>query len=238
MRKIKLFILTFFLFGSVASALTLSEIRDQVRIRIKDSYADRERYSDEQLNSFINESHRDVVNAAWPILKRSTIALVTDQCYYEIPEDVIDISHILITPTYVPLSEDSFEGMDSKSPGWFLATGRPSKYVQDDATPQYIRVHPCPNSVVTSTGNLIVYYFSQANVLSSDSDIPFNNQDRYLPYNDTLTLLTCYKIFLLEGELQKAQFCLQEYESRVSLMRDRIRSKPNFMPGFSGNRGP
>lgn len=236
MKKIKLFLAALFLFGSASSALTLSEIRTQVRIRIKDSYSARQRYTDAQLNSFINEAHRDIVNETWVVVKSTSFQLSAGSTYYLLPDDTIDIQRLTLRD--VPLKEISLQGQDGlTSSAWEVAAGLPSKYFQDPTQPGYIGFYPFPNSV-SSTGTIKMQYFAQANTLSSDSDVPFDNQDRYLPYNDLLTIFTCYKIFLLEGEIQKAQFYGQEYESRVQLMRDRVRSKPNWFPGFSGNRGP
>ncbi len=234
MRKIKLFLLTLFLFGSFAHALTLSELRAQVRIRIKDANASRQRYTDVQINALLNESHRDIVNATWVIAKSTSFALVSGTTYYLMPTDVIDIQRVTFRD--VPLKEISFQGQDGQTASaWELSGGLPSRYFQDATQVGYIGFYPWPNST-SSTGTVKMQYYAEANTLSSDSDIPFDNQNRYLPYNDLLTIFTCYKIFLLEGETAKSDAYAKEYENRLALMRDRVRSKPNYMPGFTGNR--
>lgn len=232
MKKLRLVL--FLLLAGVASssALTLSEIRDQIRLRIKDSNTSRQRYTDTQLNTLINEAHRDVVNATWVILNSTSITLVSGTTYYSLPSDTIDIARV--TFDYVPLKETTFQDRDAQTPGsWETSGGRPSRYYQDPTQPGYIGFQPFPNSV-TSTGTIRIQYYAQANDLSDDTDEPFNGDNRYVPYHDLLVFFPCYKIFLLENEIPKAQAYAQEYESRVILMRDRVRSKPNYFPGFSG----
>lgn len=236
MKKFRLFLLTLILFSSYAGALTLSELRTQVRIRIKDTNTARQRYTNTQLNDLLNESHRDVVNATWVIARSTSFPLVSGTTYYLLPEDTIDIQRLTLRD--VPLKEISFQGQDgATSSAWELAGGLPIKYFQDATQPGYIGMYPWPNSS-SSTGTVKIQYYAEPAVMSSDSDVPFDNQSRYLPYNDLLTISSAYKISIIEGDANKADTYLKEYENRLVLMRDRVRSKPNFFPGFSGNRGP
>jgi len=233
MRKL-LFIFVLLAGVSPGGALTLSEIRTQVRLHIKDTSTTRQRFTDAQLNSLINEAQRDVINATWAIRKYTTQELASGTTYYALPDDTMDI--VRVTRINIPLEEKTKSGLDAEVRGWELAGGTPQDYFQDETQPGYIGLHPFPNSS-TSTGTLKIEYIASPSALSSDSDIPFNEIDRMTQYHDLLVLFPCYKVFLIEGEQIKFQTYFQNYESRLILMRETYGTKPNFTPGMSGASG-
>ena len=230
-----LLIACFFLAAS-AQALTLSEIRTEVRLRIKDTSTTRQRFSDTQINNIINQTHRDVVNLVWPIHKTQTISLVANTTYYTLASDLIQIERLRydnrnldeVTPTKL----DS----DYENSRWRELSGIPKAYFQEPGQPEQIGFYPYPNGNTGSTEDAILTYFAQANDLSSDSDEPFNAIDRYLGYSDLLIYEPVYKIFLIEGELAKAQEYRGYYESRLELMISLTGERPNYNPSFVGQR--
>jgi hypothetical protein len=227
-----LLVLSICLLPALGRAATLSDVRSQVRVLIKDVSASRQRYSDAQLNTMINEAHRLIANSTWVIKKSTTIALVSGTTYYSLPTDTY---HILrLTREYLPLAEESLEGLDSKrGSGWEKTGGTPSTYFQAPSRPNEIGMYPWPNSS-SSTGTLRMDYVAQANTLSSDSDEPFNSDDRFANCYDTLVHWVAYQVFMLEGEDSKAQSELAYYQAIVALMNSQIGAKPNFLPSFGG----
>lgn len=234
MKKILLLIIALFSAGA-SNALTLSTIRTEIRIRIKDSDSTRQRYTDAQLNNIINQTQRDVVNVSWIIKKSTAISLVTNTTYYAIPTDLIAIHRLMFRNYNLP--ETTLQELDSKSEfgKWPEQAGIPTAYFQDPARPSSIGISPWPNNL-SSTGTINMIYYSQGTDLSSDSDVPFNSDTRYYPYHDLLIYEPCYKIMLIEGENDKAGEYKSYYESRLQILLAAIGNKPNFLPGFSAQR--
>jgi hypothetical protein len=220
---------------SLCFSLTWSDVREQVRIIVKDNDSTRRRYSDAQLLDIANEAQRDISNATWIIYKSTSIPLVAGTTYYTLPSDTIEITRV--TREYKTLEETTFDKEDSDNSGgaWETTTGTPVDYFQDSTRPDSIGIKPFPNAS-SSTGTLRIHYVAQPIDLSADIDIPFNSHNRYLPYHDTLIYYICTRIFMIENEQTKIALYSQLYESRVALLRERVGLKPNYMPGFSGQR--
>ena len=218
-----------------AYAITLSDIKNQVRIIIKDNDSTRRRYTDTMLLDFINEGQRDVINNTWLIANSTTITLTSGVTYYSLPSNAIEI--IRVTKDYKLLNETTFDKADSVNDGssWETNGGMPIEYFQDKTQPDVIGIKPFPNSS-TSTGTVRIQYLAKATDLSSDSDIPFNSSNRYTSYHDILTYYVVTRIFMLEGDQSKLILYAQLYESRIQNMREKIEQKPNYIPGFSGQR--
>lgn len=216
-----------------AFSLTLSELRTDIRLRIKDSNSTRQRFTDSQINSLINDAQRDIVNATWCNYNNTDITLVSGTTYYSLPGDLIAI--VRVTRERKVLKETSLNQKDAEASGWEMSGGVPSAYFQDPAQTDMIGFAPWPSGT-SSTGTVRIIYVAQPTDLSSDSTSPFNNETRFEPYHDLITMYAAYRVFLIEGDINKAQFYRQEYESRLQMMRDRVGSKPNYIPGFSGNQ--
>lgn len=230
-----LFLSLFLLAPALSEALTLSQIRDNVRIIIKDTDSSRRRYSDSQLNAMSNEAQRDIANSTWLVWKSTTIALVSGTTYYDIPSDAIEI--IRLTREYKIVDETTFDKLDSDAAGsaWEIIPGTPVEYFQDATQPGKIGVKPFPTTS-QSTGTLRMQYVAQPVDLSSDSDVPYNSHYRYYPYHDLITYYVVTRIFMLEGDVNKIAPYAQLYESRIQIVREKVGSKPNYNPSFSGTR--
>ena len=93
----KLIFLVFLLSTSNVFGLTLSEIRDGVRLRAKDVGVSGQRrtFTDAQLNGFINQTQRDVVNVTWSVKKSTDIILVENTTFYTMPTDFITVDRLI-----------------------------------------------------------------------------------------------------------------------------------------------
>lgn len=235
MRK-KLVFLGLLLLPSISFSSTLSELRTEIRLLIKDPSATRQRYTNSQINTFINEAQRDVVNNTWCISKNTSITLVSGTTYYSLPTDLIAIQRV--TREYRNLPETALIKLDSDftNGAWANSGGTPTNYFQDSSQTDKIGFYPWPNGS-SSTGTVRLIYYTQASDLSSDSDEPFLGLDRFVPYHDLLIYFVAYRVYLLEGEIEKASSYRQEYESRLAIMGTRVGSKINYIPSFSGSSG-
>lgn len=234
-KKLLLAGLLCLLWGNFAHALTLSEIRTEVRVHIKDSNTSRQNYTNTQLDNIINQAHRDVVNLSWVIKKSASLELVSGTTHYAVPTDFIQVARVTFRDRNI--EEKSLPGLDGDfaDSDWETAGGYPQYYYQNPTLPGYLSFYPFPNSS-TSTGTIKMNYFAKANTLSSDSDEPFNGDDRYQDYSDVLIWYSVYQLYAIDGRADKAQYYLSAYESRLALMIDKLGQKPNFWPSFSGQR--
>jgi hypothetical protein len=233
-RKLLLFAVLFFAVD-ISFGLTLAQIKTEIRLQIKDSDANRRRYTDTQLLNLINQTQRDVVNVSWIIKKSTDIELQTSTTYYTYPTDLIEIHRV--TYKYRNLPETSLQELDASlnNGTWEATGGTPKNYFQSPSQPNSIGIYPYPlNS--SSTGTISIIYFAEPTNLSSDSDTPYNGIERYTPYHDLLVYEPCYKIMLLEGEPEKALAYKSYYESRLQILLESVDKKPNFLPGFSSQR--
>lgn len=225
-----------FLFSPLLGhALTVSQIRDNIRLIVKDNDPSRRRYSDTQLLAMENEAQRDISNATWIVWKSTSFPLVSGSTYYSIPSDSIEIMRL--TREYKLIGENTFDKLDSDNVGaaWELIGGTPVDYFQDSSQPDKIGIKPFPNTS-SSTGTIRMQYVAQPVDLVSDSDIPYNAYNRYLPYNDLIVYYVATRIFMLEGDANKMGVYSQLYESRVKIVTDKVGSHPNYLPSFSGTR--
>lgn len=216
-------------------ALSLSDIRNQIRLIIKDNDSSRRRYTDDNINFLINEGQRDVENLTWLLSKNTTITLVSGTTYYSLPTGVVEIARV--DKDYQLLDEVSVDKLDSDNNGskWQNQGGVPLKYFQDSTRIDSLGFYPYPSGTA-STGTVHVYYVRKPTDLSADSDIPFESIDRYLSYNDLLVYYPCIRIFMIEGDVNKATFYSQIYETRIQALKEKAGSTPNFIPSFSGTR--
>lgn len=233
MRKIKLFASVFLFSIGAAHALTLSQIQTEIRVRVKDTFLGRPRYTDSQITALINEAQRDVINNTWVISKSYTFNTLSGTTYYALPTDILAIQRV--TSAYQNLPETTLvkQDGDNSNSSWELSTGVPIYYFQDYAQSNQIGFYPFPVNA-TSTTTIKIIYSSQGTDLVNMADIPFNAESRYVSYHDLLIFYPAYRIFLIEGEADKATAYRQEYESRLVVMEQAIGKKPNYLPSVSG----
>ena len=234
----KIVFLGLLLITSNVFGLTLLEIRDEVRLRIKDVGVggQRQRFTDTQLNEFINQTHRDVVNVTWAVKKSVTIVLAANTTFYSMPTDFITVDRLVFDNRN--FEEVSVQGLDSRfnNADWRTTPGAPEIYFRDEQKPDQIGFYPFPDDDGTSTGTVVMGYFAIAPDMTSDSDEPFDAINRLQQYSDLMIYEGAYKVFLIEGETNKALEYRQYYEARLELMVSLVGERPNWSPSFSSQR--
>lgn len=234
MRRIKLFAAVFLFSIGAVHALTLSQIQTEVRIRIKDNFTGRQRYTDTQLTALINEAQRDVSNNTWVVTRSTSFTTTAGTTYYTLPSDVLAIQRV--TSSFQNLNEVTLikQDGDNSNSAWELSNGTALQaYFQDPSQSNKIGFYPWPLNA-TSTSTIKIIYSAQVPDLANSTDLPFNGELRYTPYVDLLIFYPAYRVYLIEGEQDKATIYRQEYESRLVVMEAAIGRKPNYNPGLSG----
>jgi hypothetical protein len=224
-------------------ALTLSEIRTQIRVNVHDtaSTASLQRYSDSTLTALINEAQRDVVNQTWCLETSTAIPITAGTTYYSLPTNTLAISQARYrtsTGTVTNLSEVGRRVFLQGSPDFERqsATGIPTQYFVQYSTSggTALQVGIVP-SARSSGGSLLFDYYHQATDLSGDSEVPFGGYRLLYPYHYSIVYRVSARIRLMEG-FADAQSYAQMYASEVSAIVNRAGSKPNYNPSFSGGK--
>ena len=236
-------ILFFVLAGCVpAIALTLSDIRTQVRIAIRDNPADtsRYRYSNATLLQFINEGQREVNNLTWACDTSQTYVLTPLTTYYALPTDLIAVHQAYFkdkTGNLIELEEYLQKTLYDQFPSWDKSNGSPVYYWVSSSSgtsitasnPLQISYIPIPTR--QSTGTVTIWYYNQPSDLASDSDIPFDGQAQLLSYNMAIAYHAISRIKSIEARNDEAGTYQAMYQTAIAIMKDRIGRAPNVTSG-------
>lgn len=236
---------SFLLACAQVHALNLSEIRNQIRIAVRDNPSDtsRYRYSDSTLLNWINEGQRECVNATWLAEKSTSYVLTAQTSYYNLPTNFLAMTQAYFRETsnqIIELEEYSQKALYDTQPDWEKQAGSPAYYWVSQATNPSAsnlttqRVSFIPVPTLTSTGTVILWFNHQVADLSSDSDVPFDGRRQLTTYHAAIVFYVVYRIKLIEGKTDEAAFYQKLYENEIVVAKDKIGRSPNYTPGMSG----
>lgn len=221
-------------------ALTLSDLLTQTRLFLKDTAtsAGRQRYSDTQLTSFLNNAQKEVNARTFAVVRSSSFPLMAGTTEYSMPADNITI--LRVTRDFTPLSERTLSALDDAQTSWIYdSSGTPDHY--------YVRVSSSLVDGVSkesigfiplSTGPAVVTleYLAQPTDLAGITDVPFGSDNiRFLPFHHALAYRAAYFGYLINGDLQSASVYLKEYEDLVRTLESLTMNRLLFNPNFRGN---
>ncbi len=213
-----------------AGAITLSTIRSDCRVYVKDTGATRQRYSDAILLRFINEGQKDVNQQLWPIQKSYSFPLVSGTTYYSTPADFL---HVLrLTRDFDVLDEKSPKALD-KNGEWEIVGGLPQSYFVNFSSRSKIGFYPFPESSA-STGTVRMDYVAQVADLAADSDTPYNSILELQPYGHLLSFYCAYRAALIDGQMDMGQAYFAEYQRGLARMSEDATARPAYKPGVVG----
>ncbi len=234
----KILILSLFLWiPSASHGLTLTNIRSEVRLIVKDANSNREQYADSDLNDIINQWQREAATLSYAIINSTAFTLIGNTTHYTLPSNFIAIRRAV--EDFTLLDATSPEALDSEfsRTDWLTQRGTPDRYYQLLSQADSVSVFPWPDpTVVTATGTLTVYYYGLPADLSSDSDTPFDSLVKYNPYHDLLVWYTSYRILLIKGDVTRADVYKNMYQERLQVLIERANEQPFYRPSFSGQR--
>lgn len=228
---IKLFLLLLILPQSLF-ALTLREIRTEVRTLMTVKGEMGTNLYNNYLTSIINEGQRQAVIENRPIIKSSQTLLSVGTTFYVLPSDFLQMSRVSLN--YDVLDEVTPEALD-KTDGWQETGSLPTHYFINFATRTKIGMYPFPSSS-SSTGTLRYDYFAMAQDLSADADVPFNGITEMAPYHYMLVYFTAARVAIMDGRDGLATYFLTEYRAGMERMKNEAKSRPSYRPGASARR--
>lgn len=216
-------------------AITLSTLRSDCRILVKDTGSSRQRFSDAQLLRFLNEGQKEVVRYSKPIRKSYQFELVANTTYYSLPTDFLTMTRV--SRSYYVLQEMSVAALD-KNNQWETSRGLPINYFINFSSRTKIGFYPYPTS--TSTGTIRIEYIATAADLSADSDQPYNSIQELQIYGYPLAFYCAYRASLLDSQTAQAQAYFAEWRSALDMTADstnRPGYKPNLTPASTPGGG-
>lgn len=245
MKRILCILTVFISFSSILNALTLSQLRTEVRRNLRDTSAtpSDQRYSDPTLLDYINEAQREITNITWLTEKTTEYILSPRTTYYNLPYDCINVEQVKFQKQngsqWIVLDETSLGSLKRLNPTWETISGTPIQYFIDQttySTPSssstlIISYIPIPTN--TSTGTVSVVYYNQPDDLSSDTDVPFNNKRHLYSYHMALVYHATMRLKAIEGRPDEAAFYNQLYTTSLKIMMEKIGRMPGYAPGAS-----
>ena len=227
---------------SHVGAQTLSELRTSIRIALHDNPSDTARriYSDTVLNTYINHAQREIVNVSWLADRSTSYALAPRTTYYSLPNDVNAIHQVYFTPqdggTLMELNEVIQRSLYDQNPSWETSNGQPVEYyVSNSSQPQNqasapLRISYIPIPTYSSTGTVIIWYYSQVPDLSADGDVPFENRRSLYDHHITIVYHVLSWLKQIEGDIEAASAYQARYTAALQLLQSKMGQAPNYFP--------
>ena len=219
-----------------AHSLTLSELRTNTRLLISDSGTalSRLRFTDSQIDIFLNECQRESVAISWPLQQSVSLELVASTTYYSLPNTFLAIKRV--TWRGRVLTERSPTNLD-QTKEWESIGGTPQNYFVNFASRTKIGIYPAPADS-SSTGTIKVDYYSQANDLSASGDVPYDGIREFYPLHHILTYCAGARLAAIDGQSGIAALYLQIYNQNLARLANTAMARPSNSPSVTpGNPG-
>lgn len=250
MRAVLLSIVFGFTFLSNLQALTLGQLRTEIRRNVRDtnSTSDDQRYSDSTLLDYINEAQREITNATWLTEKTTEYVLSPRTTYYNLPDDTLNILQVKFTPrtgasNMIDMAETSRPQLKTTFPNWEAVPGQPVYYFVDQSSfsantsSTSLRISYIPIPTNLSTGTVKIWYYNQPRDLLNDTDIPFDARKHIAPYHSAIVFYVTMRLKTLEGRSDEAAMYMNFYMNALKSLLHGIGQMPNYTPGMVGGSG-
>lgn len=224
-------ILLILFLGTSAQALTLSDLRTNSRVLISDSgtATSRFRFTNAQVNEFIAECEREVVAQTFPLIVSRSIELTVGTTYYSLPNSFLAVKRV--TWRNRVITEKSPVALD-QTKEWETISGTPQNYFITFASRTLIGIYPFPADS-TSTGTVKVEFYAQADGVSADADVPFNNVREFYPLHYILAYCAATRMAAIDGQVNLVPLYQQIYVQGLSRFASVALSRPSNNPSIT-----
>lgn len=213
---------------------TLSEIRTLTREEINDPENDygTNRYTDAELNKYINIIHEDICIITQSLLTQCTGMLTSGTTEYYLPLNYLALQRLV----YNPINADSYlldeknpYDMDSRNSEWFnVEPSTPTNYYR---YPSYNKIGFFPSPAYSSS-TVTIYYTKRPDELTSDSDEIFDSVPVLDSFRRTIVVGVAALLFMQEGN-SMYQVKLQEYNGYINNILRSYDLMPNYQPNIN-----
>lgn len=241
MKKIIFFLVLAFIFIPIrCEALTVSQIKTEIRRAMQDTDATNQRYSDTVLIDLINQGQREIVNMTWLAEKTTSYALTARTTYYNLPMDFLATNQVVYTNPSgqnIKIDQASRRSLYQDNPQWERQGGTPySYYVSIQTAPaatssSTLRISYIPVPTI-STGSITIWYYNQLQDLAADSDIPFEGRLNLAQYHYALVYYAVMRLKIYDGITDEMKIYSDLYQLSVATLKDRTGQMPDYNPSF------
>lgn len=235
MKKLLFILLAFLTTCAPGYALTLSNIRTEIRRNVDDTDSSRQRYTDAVILDYINEAQKEIVNTTWLSEEVTSYILSPLTTFYVLPTDAINVNRIDFDDknrNSITLERVTLAGLE-RNPNWRKDTGQPIQYyVDESSTTNELIITYIPIPTVSSTGTVRIRYYSQVTDLASDSEVPFNGKRHLYPYHFSVVYHVTMRLKAREKKLNESLLYQGYYKKSIGILNERIKSIPDYSPGI------
>jgi len=218
-----------------AYALNLGEIETMVRSLVRDNTpaTGSPVFSDTLIDEYINIVQREIAMNTWCIEDYHTYTIAVGQEEYQFESDMVAITRLTIDDELI--SQKSVSKLDDEDGSWDVskATSTPSYYYVRHTTVSVIGFDTIPST--TTDTSFTAWYIKNPTELTSDTDEPFDGQDRLDPFHYAIVLGASALISYAYGKPTDGDKYYMLYVDRINVMERVIRVTPDYVPSFMGN---
>lgn len=229
MRK-SFVLLVFVLLAQPAAALTLQDMRDEVRVLAMDT-GSRLRFSTSTIDDYLNQAQKNAILEAKPIRRSENFELVAGTTYYDLAADrFFQLERVTVRQR--DIYEITPVALARKSKEWENSTGLPTHYFIDFASRTKVGFYPVPESSA-STGTVRYSYYALAKDLSAASDEPFDGIQELGHHHYLLVLYAAFRLVAIDGRADLAALYRSEYAEALVRLKREAAARPSYRPGLS-----
>lgn len=220
------------LIAPVRSETTAQLISGARLLALDAASSTRQRFSDADILKFLNQGQREALTVTRCLRQSTSFQLVTGTTYYSLPSNYLAMERLTVGTKY--LQEMSPAGLDGRSRAWEAASGYPTYYFVNFASPTVVGFAPWP-AQSTDTDTVKMEFDVQATDLAVGTDVPFNGVATMFDYHHALAYFAAAMMSAIEGQPQRQQLYQGVYAAVVAAMAKRCLDRPNYLPSGTGS---
>lgn len=222
-----------------AWCMSKSDIRDQIRLLVRDNDTTNRRWTDVQLETRINMGELEFAKRSRAIKATYLITTTTLTATYALPSDWLSsdrVSYAILpltsaTTNYRILEYWTIAGMDEKQPGWENSQqSYPSRYMYYDDD---IILWPPPSTTYAGADYLKVDYSVRPSTMTDDTDVPYNEKTNLYPYHSAIVWYVLSLCYSDTGQKDLELFYWTKFLQEIETAKDEINNRPDKKGGFA-----
>ncbi len=217
----------------VAAENLTALIAEARMLALDGSSSTRQRFTDAQITSFLNEAQREALTQTRCLRQSMIFKLVPGTTYYPLPSNYLTMERLTIGFKYI--QEMSPAALDGRSRAWEAASGYPTYYFINWSSPTLVGFAPWP-AASADTDTIKMEYDVQATDLASGADLPYNGVTQMTDYHHALAYFASAMMSAIDGQTARQQAFQGIYVGMVAAMKGRCLERPNYLPSATGTQ--
>ena len=152
-------------------ATRIETLLANVRITLADK--NKERWTDDDLISILNEAHIDFCHQTQCVYNRKLVLLNNNDAYIKLPSDCWKLVRVMYKSRWIPLT--TFEEMDIRGEDdWMEKTGKPEKVVYNQRNIPEVRLYPITNFELDTTSATVPNFGVMTDYSDTENEVEFD----------------------------------------------------------------